>query len=139
MAAGLCGTVDTEAFDKAIINKIIQHKGGEHEPPLEFAFRRFWFETHVMTVSDLRWLSSPNKDVAPWNISLPEREAGKDRLKRWFELGLVVQGLTDPPGATTNAFLQMLEDTFPGKRQIIMFEIMSIIFSPHRWRVEIVR
>ena len=54
-----------------------------------------------------------SEDCAPRRMSMPEREARKDRLRRLLAPCIVIGGIIDPADVVINKFLQMAEENTP--------------------------
>ena len=67
----------------------------------------------MVAVEDNQHQANRTEDDAPRRMSVPEREARKDRLRRLLAPCIVIGGIIDPADVVINKFLQMAEENTP--------------------------
>ena len=103
------GLVDDAIFKDKVLKKILGFEG-EEEPPEAAAVRRLYFESHTLTIGELRQRMERTDSDTPRRVPQAEREARKGAVRQRLAPGLLVEGDLDPANCTIDRFVQQVDD-----------------------------
>lgn len=105
------GMLDEAAFKTNVLRRLHPDLGAEApEPPDAAALRRLWYESHVISISELRAaVNQPDPD-SPCRLPRAEQTARKKALRKRLAPGVIVEGLLDPGESIVTAFITMFEN-----------------------------
>lgn len=104
------GVMDDTTFVAKIAKPIFQFDEGADPPPKVAALRRLLFESHALTVGELRSRIERTDTDAPKRIPQAEREARKRVLREKLRPALLLEGELDPANCVVDRFMQMNDD-----------------------------
>jgi hypothetical protein len=106
---GQGGLVSEDVFKERVLKRILGFEGDE-EPPEAAAVRRLYFESHTLTVGELRQRMERTDSDAPRRVPQAEREARKGVVRDRLAPGLLVEGDLEPANCTIDRFVQQVDD-----------------------------
>ncbi|CAK0900053.1 unnamed protein product, partial [Prorocentrum cordatum] len=110
MSSGPGGIVEDVRFGTTIVMPLFQIGPEEKQPPRTAAVRRLFFESHALSVSELRHRTERTDQDAPRKVPQAEREARKEVLRKRLAPGLQMEGELDPSNVLVDRFVQMVEE-----------------------------
>ena len=104
------GVVDEEKFANSVVRPIFNLGAEAALPAKTSAVRRLFFESHALTVGELRHRVERTDSDAPRKVPQAEREARKKTLRARLSPGLRVEGELDPANVVVDRFVAMVDD-----------------------------
>ena len=108
--AGSSGIVDDAQFTANVVRPLFQLAADADLPSEAAALRRLWFESHTLTVGDLRQKVERTDVDAPRKVPNAEREARKDALRKKLALTVQLDGDLEPANCLIDRVIQMIEE-----------------------------
>jgi hypothetical protein len=102
--------VDDDKFSPKVIRPLFELAADDEMPAATPAVRRLWFESHTLTVSELRSKLERAEGDGPRKVPQAEREARKAAIRARLSLGLLVEGDLEPANCVIDRFCQVLDE-----------------------------
>ena len=110
LPAGAGGSVDDDEFSRKVVRPLFELADADEMPAAASAVRRLWFESHTLTVSELRSKLERTEGDGPRKVPQAEREARKAAIRARLSPGLLVEGDLEPANCVIDRFCQMLDE-----------------------------
>ena len=108
--AGAGGTIEDEVFVTKVIRPLFELGPEDALPALAAAVRRLWFESHTLTVGELRQKLERTDQDAPRKLPQAEREARKEAIRKRLAPGLDIEGDLEPANCVVDRMGTMLDE-----------------------------
>ena len=108
--SGPGGVVDDLTFATQVIRPLYDLNASAELPPQKAAVRRLFFESHALSVGELRMRVERTDSDAPRKVPQAEREARKNVIRQKLQPGLIMEGDLEPANLVIDRFSQMVDD-----------------------------
>ena len=110
LPAGGSGVVNEDDFVRTIVRPVFELADDAPLPPAAAAVRRLWFESHTITVGDLRQKVERTDSDMPRKVPQAEREARKELLRAKLAPTILLEADLEPANCVIDRVIQMLEE-----------------------------